>query len=564
MIRVLVADDQRINRVLLSGGLDSSRYEVVEAEDGQEALEKFDAHKPDVVLLDVMMPRMDGFEATRAIKQRIGQDHVPVILVTSLTDEKSLSQGMEAGADDFIPKPFNRVVLESKMKAALRIRNLFQTLNKNREELKTLHEQSHREQIMAAKLMAGALQTLALDSSMFRYRSNPMDIFNGDLLMAAKLGPGKTRILLGDFAGHGLAAAIGCLPVAMDFEQLCQSGVDLTTFARTANSALRGVLPRDRFLAAAIVDIDLMGRTIDIINAGMPTIYVRQAGGGIREKIGSTHLPFSILDDILDEQPITRINIECGDRLYLYSDGITEALNEAGEEYGEVRFENLVATSDVADENIFTNILSDSDEFVGSAPAEDDVTLLEIFPEAVAIEDSATAPDVKSTLVAPPVVRLKLDLRPSMLRIADLSHTLESILQSFEILEGHRASVFAILTELLNNSVDHGLLRLDSKLKHSIEGFAEFYEERQKRLEVLEEGMVSLEFALSNESINTWTMRIEVRDTGPGFDINKRVVNEGVAHGRGIMMVEGLCESVKYFEPGNRVQATYKWEVPPS
>ena len=558
MIRVLVADDQRINRVLLAGGLDPKRYQVIEAENGRDALDKFDAHRPDVVLLDVMMPEMDGFEATRAIKHRIGHDHVPVILVTSLTDEKSLSQGMEAGADDFVPKPFNRVVLESKMKAALRIRNLFQSLNRNREELKVLYDQGHREQVMAAKLMDGVLRTEALHGPMFKYRTRPMDIFNGDLLMAAETSRGKCRVVLGDFAGHGLAAAIGGLPVAMDFERICHSGVDLLKFAREANVALREVLPRDRFLAAAILDIDTSAGTIEIINAGMPPILVRGRGGGIRQKIGSTHFPLAILDDFPADQPIVKLELEDGDRLYLYSDGVTEALNSAGDVFGDDRFERLLG--DIPDDDdVFQKSLEELDAFVNGAAAEDDVTLLEVFPDALAM-GREISPSVTMVRIAAPIAHFRLDLCPPLLRNADISHMLESMLQSFEALEGHRASIFAILVELLNNAIDHGLLGLDSRLKHDLDGFVHFYEERSRRLDELDVGLVSLDFNLYNEGVS-WKLDLEVRDTGPGFDISKR--RDGLqqdAHGRGILMVEGLCESVKYFEPGNRVRAIYCWK----
>ncbi|MBX2811352.1 MAG: fused response regulator/phosphatase [Myxococcales bacterium] len=558
MIRVLVADDQRINRVLLSGGLDPSRYEVVEAVDGREAVEKFDIYKPDVVLLDVMMPQMDGFEATRVIKGRLGQDHVPIILVTSLTDEQSLSQGMEAGADDFIPKPFNRMVLESKMKAALRIRSLFKTLNSNRAELQLLHEQSRRERTMAAKLMASALQTTALSGPMFKFRSRPMDVFNGDLLMAAETEPGKIRVVLGDFAGHGLAAAIGSLPLAMDFEQLCRSRLSLPTFARRANTSLRAVLPRDRFLAAAIFDINLADRVIDMINAGMPSIFVRKMGGGLRQRVDSTHFPLAVLDEFPGSEPPVRIHIEPGDRLYVYSDGITEAQNSAGLVYGEERFETLIASEKLGDSEVFQYILNEHDAFVRDTPPDDDVTLMEVFPDVDHEESQSVG--MPNILLCSRVFHIKLELSNQLLRSANINHLIESILQGVEPLEGHRASIFAILIELLTNAIDHGLLRLDSRLKHSLEGFSEYYEERERGLKALEEGTVMMDMDLRC-SKKQWSLDIEVRDTGSGFNIYTRSdTRNNKAHGRGIMLVEGLCERVQYFEPGNRVQATYMWD----
>ena len=555
-IRVLVADDQRINRIILRRQLDPSKYEVVEAENGREALEKFDASQPDVVLLDVMMPVMNGFEATRAIKQRLGHDHVPIILITARNDEDSLSEGFAAGADDFVPKPVNKVVLESRLQAALRIRNLFQTLNLSRDELKFLHAQAHREQVMAAKLMAGVLRTAALEHPMFKYRTQPMDVFNGDLLMAGETAGGRYRVVLGDFAGHGLAAAIGSLPLVTEFERLCRLDLSLKDFAQTANTNLRAVLPRDRFLAAVFIDIDPGNRAIEVINAGMPPVLVRQKGGSLRTRVESTHLPLAITEDLIDQAASAQLALEPEDRIYIYSDGVTEALNPNGEAFGEERLQSLI--SDGSDgQNTFEATLSIFDAFIEGAPPEDDVTLLEIYPDFT----GAVRP-VQPKEDRPLVSRISIEVAPEMLRQADVNQLLDSWLQGIKFLDGHRAAIFAIVTELLNNAIDHGLLRLSSSMKHDLSGFQRYYEERERRLATLEEGRVDVLLEVSRRKSH-WQLDIDIEDSGPGFDLTKdQAGTDDQAHGRGITMVRGLCKSLEYQEPGNRVRASYTWEEP--
>ena len=91
-IKVLLVDDDRINRVLLNAILKREGYAVLEANDGQEAVDIFDSEKPDLVLMDVMMPVMDGYEATKLIKSRGAERFVPVIFLTAVTDEKALAK----------------------------------------------------------------------------------------------------------------------------------------------------------------------------------------------------------------------------------------------------------------------------------------------------------------------------------------------------------------------------------------------------------------------------------------------------------------------------------------
>lgn len=559
MIRVLLADDQRINRVLLARCLDPARYEVTEAEDGRQAFELFKQSDFDVVLLDVMMPEMDGFETARAIKAHLGHDHVPIIMVTALTDEESLRQGMDAGADDFISKPFNRVVLESKMKAALRTRSVFRTIADQKKELQALHEQSHGEQVMAEKLMAELLSSRLLSSPMFKFRSVPMDVFNGDLLMAG-LGPnGRTRVMLGDFAGHGLAAAIGGLPMVMGFDRMCRQASSIFEIAQEANRRLRTVLPRDRFLAATFLDIDPLLRQVEVINAGMPPVLVRGANGEIRATVGSQYLPLSILEEFDNPEEVIKIRLEPGDRFYLYSDGIIEALSPGGEDFGAERLAKALGGAE--SDRSFEHTLEVFDAFVSTAPASDDVTLLEVWPEA-----SVTTADVEPDGNVARTGKVSLHLTPDMIRHADILQLVQSTLESFGPLEGHRADVFAVVAELLNNAIDHGVLGLESSMKQSIEGFARFYEERAERIEKLNDGFVDVQLGL-DRSESGWRLRIYLEDSGEGFDFDARAEAEPqpesedalFAHGRGMSLIGGLCDSVKYFPPGNRVEAIYSW-----
>jgi two-component system cell cycle response regulator len=118
--RILVVDDNEVNVELLVVMLASERYVVSTALDGFEALAKIAAEKPDIVLLDVMMPELDGFGVCSCIKADPATAHIPVIMVTALSDVDDLVRGFEAGADDFVTKPVNGLALMARIDLQLR------------------------------------------------------------------------------------------------------------------------------------------------------------------------------------------------------------------------------------------------------------------------------------------------------------------------------------------------------------------------------------------------------------------------------------------------------------
>lgn len=122
-MKILVVDDQSANRAILQFLLEDEGHEVIEAKDGQEALDLYQEYDIDLVLMDVMMPVMDGLEATQKIKAiQTDGNHVPVIFLTAQDDDKVLTKCLQSGGDDFLAKPYNEVVLKAKITVHGRIR----------------------------------------------------------------------------------------------------------------------------------------------------------------------------------------------------------------------------------------------------------------------------------------------------------------------------------------------------------------------------------------------------------------------------------------------------------
>ena len=122
--RILIVDDNETNRDILRTRLGPEGYELMEAGDGEEALSVARQHHPDLILLDVMMPKIDGVEVCRQLKSDAGMSFIPIILVTAKTDTKDIVAGLEAGADEYLTKPVDQNALVARVKSMLRVKEL--------------------------------------------------------------------------------------------------------------------------------------------------------------------------------------------------------------------------------------------------------------------------------------------------------------------------------------------------------------------------------------------------------------------------------------------------------
>lgn len=128
--KIMVVDDSELNQMMMDSFLEPMGHSVVLAGNGREALEKIPTENPDLILLDVMMPEMDGFEVCRRLKQNEQTRYIPVIMITALDKVEDNVRGIESGADDFLTRPFDAVILAARMKALLQSKQLFDEIRK--------------------------------------------------------------------------------------------------------------------------------------------------------------------------------------------------------------------------------------------------------------------------------------------------------------------------------------------------------------------------------------------------------------------------------------------------
>lgn len=558
-VKILIADDEEDNRHLLENLLKRLGYETAQAVDGEEAVKVFMLEQPDMVLMDVLMPGIDGYEATRRIRELAGEHMVPIIFITALQDPVALAKCIECGGSDFLTKPFNFAILRAKIAALLDLRNLYETLRDQRNQLADHHKRVQREQDVAEQVFAKVMANDLLNSPNIHYLLSPLAVFNGDLLLAARSPSGGLHLMIGDFTGHGLSAAIGAIPVSDIFYGMTAKGFSISDIVAEINGKLRRVLPPGLFLAACLLELDLENRLLSVWNGGIPDILVYD--GQVKARLVSRHFPLGVVGNDRLETAVEVALIDPDDRIYAYTDGVTELNNPYGERYGDDRLDQCFVNN-CRPERLFTEICNDLATFRAGDEQSDDITLIEIrVPEQC---ESAAPEDVASIRPRDPMNwHLRLELGTAILRGFDpLPHLLQMMME-IQHLQPHKQRIYMILAELFSNALEHGLLQLDSSLKVSPGGFGEYYQRRAERLEQLDQGWIRFDLEhVPTDSGGSLTIRID--DSGTGFDYSRKSADlaENLAyHGRGIPLVKSLCQSLTYLGKGNQVEAVYLWQA---
>ncbi|MGC1510772.1 fused response regulator/phosphatase [Ketobacter sp. MCCC 1A13808] len=563
VLRILIADDNDSDRLILQTIVRKEGHRVYTARDGQEAIDIFKEESPDLVLLDALMPNVDGFEAARTIKELSGDNLVPIIFLTSLRDATSLADCLAAGGLDFLSKPYNRIILQAKIKAFASMRRLHETVQKQRDEISLHNDRLIHEQEVAKQVFDNIAHPGCINAPNIKYLLSPMAVFNGDLVLASRKPSGGMYVFLGDFTGHGLPAAIGAMPVSEIFYGMAQKGFSLQDILREINKKLKRILPVGVFCCACMVDLSFRKRSAEIWVGGLPDILIYRKEMHKVENISSRHLPLGVVDNDRFKTDSTLIQLTKGDRIMLWSDGIIEASNMEGEMFGEERVMEVILSTDDPDK-IFSNIEKAVEHHAGRGEQDDDYTMVEvIMVNEEDMGDYFGEGGVSYMAGGPKDWSMTYELRPQTLREFNPLPLITHLLMEVPGLRPHSGKIYTILSELYSNALEHGVLNLHSELKASADGFARYYLERTEKLASLDAGFVR--FKIDHLPVKDGgVLTIVVEDTGPGFDFKQ---NDTAQHrtegysGRGIPLINTMCRSVRYLGEGNQVEVVFDWHV---
>lgn len=552
-MKVLVVDDQATNRAILSWLLEDEGHDIIEADDGQQAVEAYQKHDVDIVLMDVMMPVMDGLEATKQIKAiQVDGNYVPVIFLTALDDDKALSQCLESGGDDFLSKPYNDAVLKAKIAAHMRIRELTKVITKNNAELTLHNSRWQREQNIVAHIFNKALEHNLSDCESLRSHIAPASTFNGDILLSAPSPSGGLYVFLGDFTGHGLGASIGTLPISHSFDQLVLRHLSVGEIAFEFNKMLSSMLPDYMFCCATILELSAQGDSVQVWMGGLPDAYLMGSDGVIKETICSRNMPLGVEHDESFNKGFEVKLLGAGESVIFFTDGIIEAENPEGEFFEE---ERLLACFGQGTKDPFTNIIEQLADFIQEAEQRDDISLVAVSAGPVVIKSQQDkqkiVPGYEGIFWS-----MSCDLGVEDIQRSNPVEEIMSILGAQTLLRPNRDVIGLLLAELYSNALEHGLLGLSSDLKNSPDGFVEYYDQRQKRIESLAGASIQIHFELLHEKETL--LRIRMTDSGKGFKFESVVdFDHEDAFGRGISLIHRVCNRLEYSNGGCTVEVDF-------
>lgn len=559
-IKILIADDSNTDRLLLETILSRQGHQIITAVDGLDAIEVFKTGSPDIVLMDALMPRMDGFEAAAAIKELAGEDFVPIIFLTALHETDALVHCLEAGGDDFLTKPYNSIILEAKVKAFSRMQHMQQVLLHQRDQIAENNRRLLREQEVAKDVFDRVTHSGCLNADNIQATISPMAIFNGDIALAGVSPSGNFFLMLGDFTGHGLNAAIGAMPLAQTFYEMLGKGFLLTDILRGVNVKLFEVLPTDMFCCAIFVEINYREGTMLVWNGGLPDCQLLREGSGECLPLASGHLPLGIRPEHQFDDTVQSYEISPGDRLLLWTDGIFEISDSEGNLFGNKGLGDIVKAYSTS-KSLFSEINNGAAAFKDGAAALDDISLVEVTivePGQFQYQGPAF---VSSRAAGEGDWRLNYELHPASLRHLNPLPQLLYILMETPELRAYGGQIYTVLSELFTNALEHGLLELDSACKGETTGFARYYQQRDQRLADLQQGVISLGLDYRGDA-SGGRLVVSIEDTGKGFNFGlplKKGLQQNDYSGRGLRLVAGLCDSVEYKGSGNAVEAIFSW-----
>ena len=361
---VLVVDDDANNRDLLSRRLNRMGYQTEAAPSGQVALEIVSERPFDLVMLDVMMPGMDGFEVLRRLRETNSPTDLPIIMVTAKDNSEDVVHALGLGASDYVTKPLDfpvvvaRVAIQIELKRAMeQVRKLKRSLDDRNQELMAANNRMSRDLRAAARIQESFLPRTSpeLPCLTFAWAFRPCDELAGDGLNAIQLDDHQVAIYILDVSGHGVASSL----LSVSLSRLLSApsdpssvlivggdGPDRTVPIRPSEVAnrLNRLFPfelnTEQYSTLAYGIFDTRSHEFRYTLAGHPCPILLPAVGPPRLLEGRG-CPIGLAEASRPFGEWT-VTLAPGDRIYLYSDGIPEAINEQRVPFGYDRFLQVI------------------------------------------------------------------------------------------------------------------------------------------------------------------------------------------------------------------------------
>lgn len=349
------------------------------ATNGREGLEAFLAHKPDLIVSDILMPEMDGLQMAEQI--RLIAPDVPIVLTTAFNETKYFLKAIQIGIDNYVLKPVDSIALQKVLDKSAQVLQQRRELAENNmqmqqmlSELQNYYDAAERENQMVGVLMDRSMREENLNDPLLHSWVAPATMFSGDLVAAQRAPNEDLYVILADATGHGLAAAMNLLPVSRIFYRMVEKSFSVSAMLREMNGVIREQSTADRFVAVTLVRVDERNRILEVWNGGNPPAVWLHCGGDMLRLFKSTNLALGILENALMDVRTEVVQWDGAAQLFLFSDGFVEAENAASEPIG---LDALIAKLAVdTSEKRFSAAVQAVQDHLAGCQAHDDMSLI--------------------------------------------------------------------------------------------------------------------------------------------------------------------------------------------
>ncbi|RPH42086.1 MAG: fused response regulator/phosphatase [Desulfobulbaceae bacterium] len=362
---ILIVDDNEINRVICSINLEEMRVPLHYAENGQQGLDLALKTIPDLILLDIMMPVMDGFELLRRLKREEALSGIPVLMLSAKSETDSVVKALELGANDYLKKPFEAEEMVARVKTLLRSRYLEKQIQEDLVTGAAMQRKFLTDSGTATHLLGEAgIQT--------EIYNKPYGSISGDFYYAYPLLQNGIGVFLGDSCGHGLPAALISMRIIGFLQQIVKENPGPADILSRLNNDLYGLLPAAQFVAGSCLAFSANSCTISSAAQPYPVLLTDKG----LEEIHLDGLPLGMRPDNVYQE--SSIEMNHGDRLIIYTDGVIEATDWQEAYYGKKGLYGCLSTNSqtASLQGLKDVILEDLHHFCKNAPFDDDQTII--------------------------------------------------------------------------------------------------------------------------------------------------------------------------------------------